>query len=73
MFKFIKKNKPKPEVDKDIQLINFLKAQNRNDLILGKINTQEFELQDAEIEAIGLRMVERRTNAVEEEVNSGNH
>ena len=65
MFKFIKKNKSKPEVDKDIQLINFLKAQNRNDLILGKISTQEFELQDAEIEAIGLRMVERRLSEIE--------
>ena len=53
------------EEDKDIQLINFLKAQNRNDLILGKINTQEFELQDAEIEAIGLRMVERRLSEIE--------
>ena len=72
MFKFIKKNK-KPEVDKDIQLINFLKAQNRNDLILGKINTQEFELQDAEIEAIGLRMVERRVNDIEKTVYPQNH
>lgn len=65
MFKFIKKNKPKPEVDKDIQLVNFLKAQNRNDFVLGKIDAQEFELQDAEIEAIGLRMVERRLSEIE--------
>lgn len=70
MFKFIKKNKPKPEVDKDIQLINFLKAQNRNDFILGKINEQEFELQDAEIETIGLRMAERRIHECEKEVYS---
>lgn len=53
------------DTDKDIQLINFLKAQNRNDFILGKIDAQEFELQDAEIEAIGLRMAERRLNEIE--------
>lgn len=60
------KKKPKEEkVDKDIQLIKFLKSQNLSELTMGKIDQNTYELQNAEIEAIGMRMVERRLNAVE--------
>ena len=72
IFKILKPKNPTVvfETDKDIQLINFLKAQNLNELTLGKINQDTFELQNAEIEAIGMRMVERRLNECEKEVYS---
>lgn len=65
---------PKTEiVDRDIQLVQLLKSVNLTDRTLGKVDELGYEVMDAEIESIGMRMVERRTNAVEEEVNSGNH
>lgn len=77
MFSFFKKSKatqPKTEiVDRDIQLVQLLKSVNLTDKTLGKVDELGYEVMDAEIESIGMRMVERRTNAVEEEVNSGNH
>lgn len=79
MFSFFKKNKPtvvlisvEEPVDKDIQLINLLKSVNITDKTLGKVDELNYQIMGAEIESIGMRMVERRTNAVEEEVNSGN-
>ena len=74
MFSFFKKSKPKTEiVDRDIQLVQLLKSVNLTDKTLGKVSELGYEVMDAEIESIGMRMVERRTNAVEEEVNFGNH
>lgn len=76
MFLF-KKNKaiqPKTEiVDRDIQLVQLLKSVNLTDKTLGKVDELGYEVMDAEIESIGMRMVERRTNAVEKEVNSDYH
>lgn len=74
LFKKSKAIQPKTEtVDIDIQLVQFLKSVNLTDKTLGKVDELGYEVMDAEIESIGMRMVERRTNAVEKEVNSGNH
>lgn len=74
MFSFFKKSKPKTEiVDRDIQLVQFLKSVNLTDKTLGKVDELGYEVMDAEIESIGMRMVERRTHECEKEVYSGNH
>lgn len=74
LFKKSKAIQPKTEtVDRDIQLVQLLKSVNLTDKTLGKVSELGYEVMDAEIESIGMRMVERRTNAVEEEINFGNH
>lgn len=66
MFSFFKKSKPKAEiVDRDIQLVQLLKSVNLTDKTLGKVDELGYEVMDAEIEAIGLRMVERRLSEIE--------
>ncbi len=65
------KQEPKTEiVDKDIQLIKFLKSANLSDLTLGKIDHTTYEVNNAEIESMGLRMAERRIYECEKEVYS---
>ena len=71
MFSFFKKSKPKTEiVDRDIQLVQLLKSVNMTDRTLGKVDELGYEVIDAEIESIGMRMVERRTHECEKEVYS---
>lgn len=71
MFSFFKKSKPKAEiVDRDIQLVQLLKSVNLTDRTLGKVDELGYEVMDAEIESIGMRMVERRTHECEKEVYS---
>lgn len=58
------------DADKDIQLIKFLKSANLSDLTLGKIDHATYELNNAEIESMGMRMAERRIYECEKEVYS---
>lgn len=72
MFNLFKKNKPVVEThDKDIQLINLLKSVNLTDKTLGKVDELNYQIMNAEVEAIGMRMLERRTNNLEERVGIG--
>lgn len=65
------KQEPKTEiVDRDIQLVQLLKSVNMTDRTLGKVDELGYEVMDAEIESIGMRMVERRTNECEKEIYS---
>lgn len=72
MFSLFKKNKPVEEThDKDIQLINLLKSVNLTDKTLGKVDELNYQIMNAEVEAIGMRMLERRTNNLEERIGIG--
>ena len=70
MFNLFKKNKPIKEqeevYDRDIQLIGLLKSLNESDKTLGKVDELQFAVMQAEVESIGMRMVERRTAEVEQ-------
>lgn len=70
MFNLFKKNKPIKEqeevYDRDIQLIEFLKSLNESDKTLGKVDELQFAVMQAEVESIGMRMVERRTAEIEQ-------
>lgn len=70
MFNLFKKNKPiiknEETYDRDIQLVKFLKSVNLTDKTLGKVSDLGYEVMGAEIESIGMRMVERRTAEIEQ-------
>lgn len=62
---WFKKKKQEEKFDHDENLLLMMKSANMSDFTLGKINRDAFELQDAEIEAVGMRIVERRVANIE--------